>query len=95
MAKRGPQSKRHHLDRRIDQILAALDKLRPDQVLDTPKLAEVFGVSPQWLEIGRCRGWGPPFERGYRYSYQIPKVRKWLTERQRARKRWEASTRHA
>jgi hypothetical protein len=32
-----------------------------DILVDTPKAAEILGVSHQWLELGRCDGYGPPY----------------------------------
>jgi predicted DNA-binding transcriptional regulator AlpA len=50
----------HHLDRRAHQILAA-DNGADDELLTTQQVAQWFGVSEQWLEIGRSRGYGPSF----------------------------------
>jgi hypothetical protein len=51
--------------------------------LDTKAEADWLGVSTQWLEIGRCRGYGPPFERlsPRVIRYQRGKTRRWLDER--------------
>jgi hypothetical protein len=35
----------------------------PDELLDTKSVAALLHVSTQWLEIGRCKGYGPPYER--------------------------------
>ena len=32
-----------------------------DALLDTPATANWLGVSNQWLELARCKGYGPPF----------------------------------
>ena len=31
------------------------------EFLNTKEAAAVLGMSTQWLEIGRCKGYGPPF----------------------------------
>jgi hypothetical protein len=50
----------HHLDNRAaDLILAGAGN--PDDLLTTQEVAAWFRLSMQWLEIGRCKGWGPPF----------------------------------
>jgi hypothetical protein len=51
---------RHHLDRRAAG-LADEGHGDPDNLLSTPALAEWLGVSTQWLEVGRSKGYGPPF----------------------------------
>jgi hypothetical protein len=53
--------RRHHLDRRAHQILAADNGGDGDELLTTPQVAQWFGTSEQWLEIGRTRGYGPSF----------------------------------
>ena len=51
---------RHHLDKRAAD-LAAQGVGDPDDLLSTSDLAEWLGVSIQWVEIGRSKGWSPPF----------------------------------
>ncbi|HUS96770.1 MAG TPA: helix-turn-helix domain-containing protein, partial [Hyphomicrobiaceae bacterium] len=53
------------------------------ELLSTPQLAEWLGVSTQWLEIGRSRGYGPPFIRmsPKRVRYRRGDVLDWLRER--------------
>jgi hypothetical protein len=50
-----------HLD--LDRRAADLARVAgDDDALLTPKqLAQWLGVSDQWVAIGRCRGYGPPF----------------------------------
>jgi hypothetical protein len=38
-----------------------VDNADDDALVDTPKAAELLGVSHQWLELGRCAGYGPPY----------------------------------
>ncbi len=76
--------KRHHLDRRAPAILAA-NTGDPDELLSTKQLAHRLGVSEQFLEIGRSRGYGygPDFvrlsPRCIRYRWRD--VVAWLEER--------------
>jgi predicted DNA-binding transcriptional regulator AlpA len=78
---------RHHLDRRADHLAregaAAGDT---DDLLDTKALAAWLGVSTQFLEIGRHRGYGPRFVRlsTRRTRYRRGDVIDWLRERTHA-----------
>jgi predicted DNA-binding transcriptional regulator AlpA len=71
----------HHLDRRVEQLLAAAPEA--DDLLNTKQVAAWLGVSTQWLEIGRCKGFGPPSKKiGPRLvRYQRSEVRAWLRQR--------------
>lgn len=84
----------HHLDRRADSVAerllttTAIDRRPPptpemDPLLSTPELAERLGVSTQWLEIGRHRGYGPPFIRlsPRRVRYKLSAVLAYLKQR--------------
>jgi hypothetical protein len=51
-----------HIDKRASTILAA-DTGDADQLLTTRETARLLGVSEEWLEIGRSRGYGPTFTR--------------------------------
>jgi predicted DNA-binding transcriptional regulator AlpA len=85
--------KKHHLDHRIGQIRKAeppgMGHNRPpsdDDMLTTEEVAKWLGVSVQWLEIGRCKGYGPPFvklsTRAIRYRRGA--VKQYLCEREYA-----------
>ena len=52
---------RHHLDRRTDELARAVAAEPEDLLFSTRELAQMLGVSEQWVEIGRCRGYGPRF----------------------------------
>jgi hypothetical protein len=52
----------HHIDRRAGRI-AEEEEGRDDEVLSTAQVADWLGVSPQWLEIGRGKNYGPQFTR--------------------------------
>jgi predicted DNA-binding transcriptional regulator AlpA len=73
---------RLHIDKRA-AALAAADDDNSDELLTTAAVATWLGVSPSWLELGRHRGYGPPYERlGTRtVRYQRGRVRAWLAER--------------
>jgi hypothetical protein len=53
--------KKHHIDKRAAHIASGAGD--DDDLLSTIEMAAWFGVSTQWLEIGRHKGYGPPFER--------------------------------
>jgi hypothetical protein len=74
---------RHHLDRRAVELIEAANVGTDDELLTTPRTAVWLGVSPQWLEIGRSRGWGPPFLKlsPRRVRYHRGAVKRWLQER--------------
>ena len=75
--------RKHHLDRRAADIAEKGREGDPDDLLTTKEEADWLGVSPQWLEIGRSKGYGPPFVRvgprhiRYRRGWTI----QWLEER--------------
>jgi hypothetical protein len=76
-------ARRHHLDRRVGQLLANAPAFSDDALLTTEELAGWLGVSTQWLELGRKQGYGPPWARlGPRtIRYLYGKVVKWLRTR--------------
>lgn len=51
---------RHHLDRRAAAIAELLSSDDPERLMTTPETAKLLGVSTSWLQIGRCRNYGPP-----------------------------------
>ena len=77
----------HHLDRRAPQLIRQGEGGNPEDLIDTKTLAAWLGVSVQWLEIGRCKGYGPPFVRcGPRsIRYRRRSVLDWLASRVHAR----------
>jgi predicted DNA-binding transcriptional regulator AlpA len=84
MAGAAPMS--HHLDRRASQIAEAAAG-NDDLQHNTKFVADWLGVSVQWLEIGRCRGYGPKFIRisPRMIRYRRGDVLQWLRERAHAR----------
>jgi predicted DNA-binding transcriptional regulator AlpA len=75
-------SRKHHLDRRADSIVAT-NTGAEDELLSTSEVAEWLAVSTQWLEIGRCKKYGPEFTRisPRIVRYRRSDVLKWLRER--------------
>ena len=75
---------RHHLDRRAGELAASVSDDDPEELLTTSDVAEWLGLSTQWLEIGRSRGYGPAFVRlsPRRVRYLRASVLDWLRERQ-------------
>ena len=77
----------HHLDRRVDQILAAAGDNDSDALMHTHEVAAFLGMSVEWIEIGRTknRNYGPPFVRiGRAVRYRRDALIRWLDERARA-----------
>ena len=77
--------KTHHIDRRANSI-TAVDIGADDELLSTRQVADWLGISTQWLEIGRSRGYGPKFKKlSSRYvRYQRSDVLAWLKSRTHA-----------
>jgi predicted DNA-binding transcriptional regulator AlpA len=77
---------RHHIDRRADRLLAGeVDVIEQsdDDLLSTRETAAWLGVSDQWLEIGRGKKYGPPYQKlGPRLiRYLRGDVKRWLKQR--------------
>jgi predicted DNA-binding transcriptional regulator AlpA len=74
--------RKHHLDRRAS-TLAEIGAGAPDDLLPTKAVADWLGVSSQFLEIGRHKGYGPKFVRigPARIRYRRADVLAWLEER--------------
>jgi hypothetical protein len=72
---------RLHIDRRAAALAApAADD---DELIDTPALASWLAVSTAWVEIGRCKGYGPQWQQlgPGTIRYRKGDVRIWLAER--------------
>src|SRR5215831_7424112 len=52
---------RHHLDKRAAEIASQIGD--DDDLLDTRQVADLLGMSTQWVEIARHKGIGPPYVR--------------------------------
>ena len=74
---------RHHIDRFAGDLIAANSGGNGDDLLDTKEAAEFLRVSRQFLEIGRHRGYGPPYQKvgRRRVFYRRKHILKWLDER--------------
>jgi predicted DNA-binding transcriptional regulator AlpA len=74
---------RHHLDRRAAAIVDADANADDDELLTTAELANWLGVSPQWVEIGRTKHYGPPFKKlsSHMVRYRRGDARAWLRSR--------------
>lgn len=77
---------KHHLDRRVAAILTLRQNEPDDLLLSTREVADWLGVSLQWLEIGRVKGWGPVFLKlgPKRIRYRRGDVIAWLASRRHA-----------
>ena len=76
-----------HIDRQAGMLAAVGRSGDPTQLLSTPELAQWLGRSPQWLELMRARGGGPPFVKVSRrcVRYRRSAVLQWLLEREHTR----------
>lgn len=54
---------RHHLDSRAAELAELAERGSPDDLFPTDEAARLIGVSCQFLEIGRTKGYGPRFVR--------------------------------
>ncbi len=72
----------HHLDRRATDIVAASTG-PPDELLTTKVVAKWLGVSVQWCEIARHRGYGPRFHKfsARKIRYRRIDILAWLETR--------------
>jgi hypothetical protein len=54
-----PKGRRHKIDKTAAASIAQAPQGDDDALLNTAAVAVWLGVSTQWLEIGRCNGYGP------------------------------------
>lgn len=75
---------RHHLDRRIPQLIPLIEDGDPADLLNTLRLANLLGVSVGWLETGRLNNFGPPSVRipPRKVRYRRADILDWLRGRQ-------------
>jgi hypothetical protein len=75
---------KHHLDRRADRLITEGEG-KADDLLTTQEVADWLGVSGQWVLLGRCENYGPPFVKPFPEvtRYRRGDVIKWLRERVR------------
>src|SRR5262249_5339308 len=72
------------LEKRATQIAALLANAGPDDLnVHTKEAAVLFGVSEEWLELGRIKGYGPRFVvLGPRtVRYRLSDLRKFIESR--------------
>lgn len=76
--------RRLHLDKRAESLIAATPEGSDDELLTSMQVANWLGTSPQWVELGRMKGYGPPFMRiaPQTIRYRRNDVVKWLRERE-------------
>jgi hypothetical protein len=76
---------KHHIDKRAAAIASSVSD-DDDALMSTNELAAWLGVSPQWIEIGRHKGYGPKFEQlaPKIIRYRKSRVKTWLDSRSRA-----------
>lgn len=74
---------RLHIDRRAGVVAAQIVHGDPDELFRTPEAAQLLGVSPQFLELGRHNGTGPKFIRlsPRMVRYKRSDLVAWLRER--------------
>jgi predicted DNA-binding transcriptional regulator AlpA len=72
----------HHLDKRAAAIAAA-GVGDSDDLLTTTEVAEFLGLSTQWVEIGRHKGYGPRYLKlnTRRVRYRRADILEWLRQR--------------
>jgi hypothetical protein len=72
---------RLQIDKRAGKLAAEVGS--DDDLLNTTALAEWLGVSTQWVEIGRSKNFGPPFQLlGSLIRKRRGAVKAWLRERE-------------
>jgi predicted DNA-binding transcriptional regulator AlpA len=78
----GGRRMRHNIDKRAARILDEPDG-DGDDLLTTSAVAEWLEVSPQWLEVGRAKGYGPKFTKlSTRLTrYRRADILEWLKSR--------------
>jgi hypothetical protein len=80
--------RKHHLDKRAPALVADYSEGDPDDLLSSRQLALWLGVTEQWVEAGRLKGYGPPFVKlsSKLIRYRRDDILKWLRSRtQRAK----------
>lgn len=75
---------RLHLDRRAANLVGVAHDGGDDDLLTTLQVAGWLGVSEQWLELGRSKHYGPPYQRlaPQIVRYKRGVVKAWLKERE-------------
>jgi hypothetical protein len=82
LVKQGKPPKKQRLYKRTAEVLAKMQTLSDDVLLNTAEVAVWFDVSVEWLEIGRSKKFGPKFVKlGPRLvRYTVGACRQYLAE---------------
>lgn len=64
-----PPERRLHLDKRAETLVAIAPEGSDDDLLSTVQIAGWLGVTAQWVELGRAKGYGPPSFNSRRRSF--------------------------
>ena len=77
------KARRHHLDKHVPRILAAVEG-NADDLLKPRVIAQTLDVSEQWLELGRQKHYGPKYLKlsARTIRYRRGDVLAWLKSRQ-------------
>lgn len=79
--------KKYHIDRRAGQLADHLRldvETNGDRLISTPEVADIIGMSPQWLNVARMLNIGPAYVKiGRRVLYKISDIVDWLGQRTR------------
>jgi hypothetical protein len=80
----GDRDRALHLDKRASTLLEAAPEGSDDELLTTKQVAAWFGTSPQWVELGRIKGYGPPYLKiaPGMIRYKRGATKEWLRERE-------------
>ena len=69
---------------KVDSLITSTPEGADDDLLTTQQIAGWFGTSQQWVELGRAKGYGPPYVKLapgiIRYKRSV--VVEWLRERE-------------
>jgi hypothetical protein len=60
-SKAAPKRQRRKIDKTADNSISQAPPGDDDTLLTTAAVAIWLGVSTQWLELGRCKGYGPAY----------------------------------
>ena len=73
-----------HLDKRAGMLLANAPEGSDDELLTSQQLANWLGTSRQWVELGRAKGYGPPFVKlaPCVVRYKRSAIVEWLSKRE-------------
>jgi hypothetical protein len=77
-----PRPRRHRIDRTAEIRITQAPPGDDDALFDTPNAAAYLQVSTQWLELGRCKGYGPAYvKQGRLVRYRKADIIEYLRSR--------------